>query len=846
IEIEGESPEFHALHWEALKDPKHPTPLSVECLFTRKRFHQGLVGIDLKPSSTINLLVVTARPDEENDVGYRTISRPLIETIQQAQLRVNVELLRPGTFQALSDHLEGKEGYYHIVHFDTHGGLMTYEQFQTEVEKGNYIFQRRWGRVDLERYKGRKAFLFLEGANKGQADPVEAKELANLLKNKGIPACILNACQSGKQARSESSNEPLDTRETSLGSELMTAGVQMVIAMGYSVTVTAAALMMKKLYGQIFSQTALSAAVRLSRKTLYNNKDRKVYFNQIEELEDWLLPVVYANHEVTFPLLEAEDKDKLSESKTRRMIYQSYEPTYGFVGRDLEILKIEKSLLQHNILLLRGMGGAGKTTLLKYLRRWWEVTNFALKVFYFGYDERAHTLQQILQILARQLYSAQRDISIFEAMPIEDQMQNVAQTLRSSHYALMLDNLESITGQALAIQNTLSEIEQKKLEKFLKLLRGGKTKVILGSRSGEEWLLDTFQKDGCPNLYVLSGLDPESTSVLAEKILKAKVKDSKKIEAIRREDGFNSLITLLAGYPLAMEVILGNLARQSTTEVLAGLSAKDIKGLDTGGMERTNNILRCVEYSYGYLSADTKKALLCLAPFNNFINRAGLETYRQNLESLVPLQEYSFRGLNSAITEAIQWGLMSSMSTDQPDLLNIQPVFPYFLRTKVLELDVITRSAIYGGFATHYQSVASSYGQMLESQDAQERHTGAILCRLEYENLYNALKICLENYTSIQPFFCLFLLFRFEQDIQNATQLSEFVCNRHKSYPSEVQLGLIGYEIVNALDRLAYCYLESRNYQKAKSTYKRILELAPQLREISEELKRSVILAAHH
>jgi hypothetical protein len=39
----------------------------------------------------------------------------------------------------------------------------------------------------------------LEGESQGKADPVEASELADLLTGKGIPVCILNACQSGKQ-----------------------------------------------------------------------------------------------------------------------------------------------------------------------------------------------------------------------------------------------------------------------------------------------------------------------------------------------------------------------------------------------------------------------------------------------------------------------------------------------------------------------------------------------------------------------------------------------------------------------------------------------------------------------
>ncbi len=251
LEIEGESPDFQALHWEALKDPKQPRPLAVEAVFTRKRYQRGVMPIDLQPSPVINLLVVTARPDEEKDVGYRTISRPLIDAIEKGRLRVNVELLRPGTFEALSAHLEGKAGFYHMVHFDAHGGLMSYAQFEAGAKNERYLFQARYGRGDIAPYDGEKAFLFLEGERQGKADPVEAQELADLLMSQGIPICILNACQSGKQASAtlslragiERDGEEgvvgkMEARETSLGSRLMTSGVQMVVAMGYSVTVT--------------------------------------------------------------------------------------------------------------------------------------------------------------------------------------------------------------------------------------------------------------------------------------------------------------------------------------------------------------------------------------------------------------------------------------------------------------------------------------------------------------------------------------------------------------------------------------------------------------------------------
>ncbi len=127
-------------------------------------------------------------------------------------------------------------GFYHIIHFDLHGALLTYEQMHAGCENNRLLFQSRYGRPDMPEYEGRKAFLFFEGERIGQSDPAEAGEIADLILSHHIPITILNACQSGKQTGDV---------ETSLGSRLLGAGVGTVLAMGYSVTVSAAALMME-------------------------------------------------------------------------------------------------------------------------------------------------------------------------------------------------------------------------------------------------------------------------------------------------------------------------------------------------------------------------------------------------------------------------------------------------------------------------------------------------------------------------------------------------------------------------------------------------------------------------
>ncbi len=853
IEIVGKTPDFQALHWE----PGYPRPLAVDCVMVRKSVKRGARQANIPQSPVINLLVVTARPNEEQDVGYRTISRPLIDAIENSQLAVNVELLRPGTYEALARHLEEKgAGFYHIIHFDTHGALMKYEDIQKETANP-YAYQLRWGRNDLQPYEGVKAFVFLEAETKGDADRVEATELANLLTGKEIPVCLLNACQSGKQIKptfargeggdldNEQSRSPLqnggtgteDYRETSLGSQLMAAGMQMVVAMGYTVMVDAAKLMMQQVYAHLFDNKDISEAIRLGRLELFNDKKRKAYFNKHIDLEDWLLPVVYSNQAVKLNLRQFTPQEEEGFWQTEGERYRFTSPEYGFFGRDLEILKIEKSLLRHNILLLQGMGGTGKSTLLRYLRQWWQRTCFAKDIFYFGYDEKAWNLEQIIWEIGNKIYDR---FDNFHRMLPEAKKQKLLKTLRAESYILILDNLESVTGQPLAIQNTLPETERNQIKDFLTRLVGGKTRVILGSRSREDWLQATTFKN---NIYELQGLDKEARSDLAQAILQRHVTE-KRIPAIRQDEDFQKLMQLLAGYPLAMEVVLANLKNQSPKEILLALQFADVK-LDTGSEDKTKSILKCVEYSHSNLSPDAQKLLLCLAPFSGFIFRRTIPNYINKLQALEPFKDYHFEKFDEAIQEAINWGLLSSDS-NLPDLLTIQPIFPYFLKTKLETLDEKTRAALQSGFKNHYQDLADSYNELMESKEVQERPLGIFFCQLEYENLYNMLQICLDNQESINIYFCLYKYFELINDNQSKLKLAEMVCQRLEKYPPAFIKGELGYQIPFAIERLGACQLKTKQYQQARKSYEKTLEINDALGSEEERQKQLWKAVTYH
>jgi tetratricopeptide (TPR) repeat protein len=823
FEIAG-PPDFHRLHWEALKDPGLPQPLALQAPIVRRNLTPQTIRAQVRSSPTINLLIVTARPGGPHDVGYRTISRPLVEGLRQAGTPVRVEILRPGTYASLVDHLEAIQdrygtGFYQVVHFDVHGALLTYEQFQEGAETEQYMVQARYGRADIEPYDDHKAFLFLEGVQEGQSDPVEAQELSDLLIAHQIPIVILNACQSGKQARPEEvEDEKVEVRETSLGSRLMTAGVQMVLAMGYSVTVTAAELLMTTLYGQLFARKDLSAAICRARLELHSRKGRRAYFGQSIDLEDWLLPVVYQNKEQSLQVRDFSPEESAAYYERQAMLYSPPKVTYGFVGRDLDILNVERHLLtQSNILLIQGMGGAGKTTLLHHLAAWWQATGFVDRICYFGYDERAWNRQQIMADIAHELMGEAEYLRTFQPLSPQAQQAMLAERLRATRHLLILDNLESITGSHLAIQNTLPDDEQQCLHDFLTELAGGRSLVLLGSRGGEDWLASGTFED---SVYDLPGLDPEAASTLADRIL-----ERHHAAQYRQDEDFQRLLDLLDGYPLPMEVVLANLARQTPAQVLEALQSGD-EAIDMRSESKTESIMRCIEYSHSNLSPDTQQLLACLAPFTSVVATQALEQYSFQLRQQPALAHLPLERWQEVLKEAADWGLLSPHA-DVPDFLRLQPILPYFLRSRLAAPEQAeTRQAIETAFRLHYDMLGSSITQLLTAKEAQERQVGQVVAGLEYENLVTALNLALEGQVSMYGIYrAISEYWDMTQDHRRALEILDTVLVHLESYPSMTLSGQLGAEFVSVLDDIAARQLRLKQYEAAEASYQKALSL---------------------
>lgn len=645
---------------------------------------------------------------------------------------------------------------------------------------------------------------------------MDAGQLAGLLEHKRIPVCILNACQSAKQDSS--------AQNTSLGMALIEKGIQHVLGMRYSVSVSAAKLMMATLYRELYRQQPVDQAVAAGRKELGRVQERRAAYNRQILLEDWLLPVLYQNGKQSLNLRKPTPEEEIAFIRKRQVPPElRQELTYGFFGRDLDILKIEKNiLLRSNILLLQGMGGAGKTTLLRYLAAWWLRTGFIQNVFYFGYDVKAYSLNEIIYTIARKIYS-NIEYGTFTGLPADVQEAKVVKELRINRYALILDNTESITGEKLAIPNTLPAEERVALKAFLAQLKGGQTAVIIGSRASEDWLRPgTFDN----NHYLLRGLDPESAANFANKILETVGVGTK---AVVNDGHFQTLLKLLAGYPLALKAILPNLRTKTAKQIFEELK-EGLPDLDKGNVqERTESIIKCIEYAHSNLSEEAQQLLLCLVPFQSVVNVAPafIQLYFDELKKEPSFQNFSFENFDKVVHEAIQNGFMQEAEHGTSlRLMNLQPVFTFFLKNKLRVENPVLIESLHTAFISYYKRLSVGLFDLINSTEPDKQGWGLFLTAYEYENLYQTLTLLLERQQGVYDIFRVINRWLENKKLQWARiglgKKVQRVMERYtvKNFSEEIRAELIKIKFIlgNVQDDL-------QNFIQARKTYEEVLAL---------------------
>ena len=767
VEISG-SAALHGLHWEAMRDPDLDKPLAVLLPITRQINKPSPHYAPLDQAPTLNVLVVTARPEGMPTVGYRTISRPLLNALGQVDLPLTVDLVRPGTWEALRAHLQlasENHGFpwYHIVHLDLHGAFSEYSELNAALISGRLISCSG----PLAPFHGRSGFLFFETEQQGVAGLIPAEALASLLAQYRVQVVVLNACQSAMQSASEAS----------LAQRLAEAGVPVTVGMAYSMTVSAARQAIPVLYEQLASGSEPAVALLAARRGMYEHKDRQAYFAQDIELEDWLLPVMFDQHPVQISLREISQDERAPSA--RATVTAEPHTEFGFVGRDLDIQAIEHHLLtdqDHNELLIQGMAGAGKSTLLSHLSWWWQITGLVDQVFRFGNEDHMWTCAQIVRYLELGLFSPIEQAQA-DTMSDAARFEQVVERLRTRRSLLILDNTESLTAPSGSIGQRVTA-EQQKLKVLLARLRGGRTLVLLGSRGMEDWFTDSGEG---PQIYSLPGLDPQAASILVERILRRHGVAHDRYSAAERA-ALQDILTLLEGYPLPLTVVLPALTKDSPPTVLREFQAGYVRG-DASGL-----IERAISFSYERFDTILQDSLLLFAPFTSVIGtEPTLQHYKERLLRHSAIRDMGRIELVSALELAKEVGLAGP----HPSLINtveIQPVLPYFLRNRLRGRQSIMAAAEQAHYQLYYDIIGPILLVNIASNDSGlERTTGLVGTDAHYANLTSAIR---HGIRTAQPIRMLVApIFEYLHRTQQHDTLGELLNDTITAYPQATTLG---------------------------------------------------------
>ncbi|KAM5362535.1 hypothetical protein ACJA88_013971 [Fusarium oxysporum] len=277
--------DFHQVHWEVLEDLSHwkdqeaeggPASVVVRRIFRSKACRDEL------PSLNFRMLYVVARPwdDGSNYIDHRLISRTLVKTLDTSSadsVRVSLEIVRPGTYNALYEHLSKSRdpagaSVYHLVHLDMHGSVVV--QNGEENYEFNFLetVKREAGGSDRR---------------EGTGEPVRAEIVAKLLKQHKIRAAVLNTCESANARGNATAN---------LAKLFLRHGVRTVVAMSYKLTTNAAELFFDSFYHNLFANGLHYAeAAAAGRNALKSQSQRRARYGLKVSVHDWIVPVCYIN-----------------------------------------------------------------------------------------------------------------------------------------------------------------------------------------------------------------------------------------------------------------------------------------------------------------------------------------------------------------------------------------------------------------------------------------------------------------------------------------------------------------------------------------------------------------------
>lgn len=412
---------IHQLFWETLEANRlwsHPNCHVIvrRCLNHRQtssppQLEKVNPWIHDDGSSTLNVLLVVARDLTSDPTVYEDVS-PSIATKTLLGLRdeldrhvgrhkLNVEIVRPGTFGAFKQHLRRTEeirgpGYFHLVHFDTHG---TVKSIKGKASK--------------------YGLLYFSDPNSDQTVLQPGVLIAKVLKQYRVPYAVLNSCESAAASAGDNAN---------IAKLLLESGLRGVIGMSFKIASSSVAIFLRQFYRELLTQgKSFATSAAAGRQALRSYPTRPARFGLERVLNDSFVVVAYeaGNASSIFsPRVDTWRNDSPHSISwigiNATNLDEPLRVEQQLVGRDFDILRLEKRVLQSHVLYVSGLIGVGKTALLKYIATVWKSTNFVQATVHVDlWKQRTQSaddlLEDMLQQILTQVEETQLQMSLWSA-----------------------------------------------------------------------------------------------------------------------------------------------------------------------------------------------------------------------------------------------------------------------------------------------------------------------------------------------------------------------------------------------------------------------------------------------
>ena len=715
VRVISGSPAILAWPWEALCDNRQPGGrtgyfLAPHCCLERTPDPDFTASDPPGETDCLRMLLVISRPFGEWDVGYHAVARAVVDYVRDEGLPVKIDVLRPPTFEHLQETLAQAKTAgtpYHIVHFDGHGGYGAPPQVTGHPRDGK--FQGAEGCLAFETNP--------EAGQDVQPNLVGARKLGAVLFECGVSMVALNACQSAMI------DENAESAYASVAASLLHAGIRSVTAMGYSLYVSGAKHFVPAYYKQLFRDGTPAGAMRAGRMAMFMHPERISNSSSgTTPLQDWIVPELYQKlpagarvlprtlQDYCEPeALQIEPPDALRQDRNL------------FIGRGQAILELERLMQRKRAagILIRGMAGAGKTTLAKGFLAWLRDTGglrnedgSPCPVFWFDFRDISSG-SYIVEYLANQL---------LEGGPsprYADNLRRLVSHLKRRRAFIVWDNFESASG-APGTEANLSDSERQHLKDFLEELRGGRTKVLITSRTEERWLTGGTDRICAHMKRDLDGLRDEELWAYCGEIA-----EELGITLNKKDKDLAGLLDKLDGNPLAIRSILLRL-KGTRAAALSDQLDRAFNGAE--GDESTKRIYAAFDVLMHGADADMAPVLQALGLHEHFADADDMEnilSMKDEVEPNTPERKMLSDTISRCFALLESAGLCTHIGEN---IYRVHPALRGFLAERYAPTEDVKRC-----FAVYMDYVENQYHNDVEARrgffffhEANVRHAQAV------------------------------------------------------------------------------------------------------------------------